>query len=369
MRLTLFMSRRMSLRRWDESGMLDRELAVYRRLVERGVDVALLSWGGPDERAYDIAPIRVLYNRWALPAELYERIFPLLHARWLSRRGIYKTNQVDVGLQAMLAVRWWRNPLVARCGYLWSDFRARSSGTDSPGAQAARHLEARLFAAADRIVVTTTGMAADIAGRLPGLPAATIVPNYVDTDRFRPDPSMAKDTDVLFIGRLAAQKNEEMLLKAVEVAGVSLVMVGDGPDSAMVETYRQRLGARLTWHRRVPHTDLPGLMRRSRLFVLPSLYEGHPKALIEAMACAMPVIAANAPGICEMIRDGVTGRLIESDPGALAASITGLLADPALAERLGAAARAAAIDNFGLDQVVEQEAALYRGLAQEWGLT
>ncbi|MGE5506089.1 MAG: glycosyltransferase family 4 protein [Actinomycetota bacterium] len=358
LRLTLFMSRRMSLARWDGAGMLDRELALYRRLAARGIEVGLLSWGGREEQDFPVDGIRVLNDRWGLRPGIYERAFPILHAGWLARRGIYKTNQVDIGRQALAAARLWRKPLVARCGYLWSDFRARAEGPHSPGAAAARDLEAALFAHADRVVVTTDEMAASVAARVPAAPAARVVPNYVDTSRFRPDPARPKDRDVLFVGRLAEQKNLPALLRAVDACGASLVVVGDGPEAGLLDG---RPG--IEWHRRVPHEQLPALMHRCRTFMMPSRYEGHPKALIEAMACGMAVIATDAPGISGVVRDGVDGRLVAE--GDLAAVLAGLLADPSQAGRLGQAARDAAVARFSLDAVVEQEMDIYRELAEE----
>ena len=92
--------------------------------------------------------------------------------------------------------------------------------------------------------------------------------------------------------------------------------------------------------------------------MLPSLYEGHPKALLEAMACGVPVIAADSPGIREVIRHGETGYLCGTSPDAIRDAIEALRSDCALRGRLGVAARKYVVDHFSLDRIAELEYAL-----------
>src|SRR3989338_4945141 len=133
MRLTLFMTRGMSLEAWDKSGMIDRELALYRRLQERKVKVGIVSYGGPSELSYaDHLPgLKIMCNRWRLPASWYERLIPWLHGSWLRRSNVLKTNQINGGLTALRAARLWGKPLIVRCGYLLSDSLAGKAGVNT----------------------------------------------------------------------------------------------------------------------------------------------------------------------------------------------------------------------------------------------
>ncbi|MGA9601744.1 MAG: glycosyltransferase [Methylocystis sp.] len=100
------------------------------------------------------------------------------------------------------------------------------------------------------------------------------------------------------------------------------------------------------------------------IVVLPSYREGLPKGLIEAAACARPLIATDVPGCREVIRDGVDGLLVpvgESEP--LAKAIARLLDDPALARRLGEAARARALAEFDERKIIDATLAVYREVA------
>jgi glycosyltransferase involved in cell wall biosynthesis len=94
--------------------------------------------------------------------------------------------------------------------------------------------------------------------------------------------------------------------------------------------------------------------------VLPSLYEGFPLAIQEAMAAGRAVIASAVGGVPEAVRDGVTGLLVPpSDPAALADAIRRLLADPALAQRMGAAGRVRAEQEFSYEAMVQCTTRIY----------
>jgi glycosyltransferase involved in cell wall biosynthesis len=115
----------------------------------------------------------------------------------------------------------------------------------------------------------------------------------------------------------------------------------------------------VTWHRRVSHGDLATHYRNASVFVLPSLYEGHPKTLLEAMSCGCAVLAADSPGIREVIRHGETGWLCGVDAMSIRAALAHLMSDAGLRMRLGQNARAFAVANFALDKIVDMELGVY----------
>jgi glycosyltransferase involved in cell wall biosynthesis len=108
--------------------------------------------------------------------------------------------------------------------------------------------------------------------------------------------------------------------------------------------------------------DMPALWAASHIAVLPSFYgEGVPKCLIEAAAAARPIVAADGPGLREIVRDGENGVLVPPrDPAALADAIARLAADASARARMGAAGRRLAESGFGDRQVAAETLALYR---------
>ncbi|MBI3021867.1 MAG: glycosyltransferase family 4 protein [Candidatus Omnitrophica bacterium] len=364
--LCLFFTRGMSLCAWHEEGRLERELKLYDALASRVGSLSFLTYGAQEDLAFQerLGPIAVLVNRWRLDSNGYSVLAPLLHHRALRRATIFKTNQLNGAWCAAIAKRLFGKRLVVRCGFVWSDFYAR----ETPSAwkrRLARTVERWTLRSADRIVVASEadrsyfinqdGIAADM---------IRVIPNYVDIGHFKPDPAVSKERGLLcYVGKLGYNKNLPVLLEAIrEIPGVRLRLIGDGPLREPLE--QQAHGARLPveFVGTVPHDRLPAVLNRAEAFVFPSEYEGHPKALLEAMACGLPVIGSDAPGIRDIITHRTTGLLCGLSASAIRSAIRELMVDPPLRDRLGAAARAAIISTCSLDRVVEQELALLEGL-------
>ncbi|MFQ5873148.1 MAG: glycosyltransferase, partial [Dehalococcoidia bacterium] len=210
MHLALFFTGGVSLRTWVEGGMFEREVAVYRRLQEHGIRISFITYGKADDLRYkkSIPGIDVLCNRWGLPGRVYSWTLPILHFSTFAPATVFKTNQVGGSDVALRAARLWRKPLVARCGYLWSQVAARERGPQTPETRRALGVEANVFTAAQRVVVTTPAMQRDVARRVPAaVDRMVVIPNYVDTGLFHPANGKRGDDQVIFVGRLSREKN------------------------------------------------------------------------------------------------------------------------------------------------------------------
>jgi len=112
--------------------------------------------------------------------------------------------------------------------------------------------------------------------------------------------------------------------------------------------------------------DVADVLRGLDCFVLPSLAEGISNTILEAMACALPVVATKVGGNPELVDDGSSGRLVPSqDTKAMAAAIMQYFDDPAMARRHGGAARSAVVRRFSLDRMVHEYRTLYDGLRNQ----
>jgi len=365
MNLVLFFTRGNSLKTWDDVGMFDREVALYKRLQEKGYTISFVTYGGPSELHYQdrIPGINILCNKWHLPTFLYQRLIPYLHAPVLCQADLIKTNQTNGAELALYAARKWGKPLIARCGYMWSVHADERKGAASPETLRAKKIEERVFGAAQRVVVTAPMMVNDIAERIPEAKSKTIViPNYVETDRFSPLDNIEKEYDVLFLGRFTLQKNIKALLDAVKLLDVKLALIGEGSLKKIFQKEYASLETRIEWIGRVPNRDLPLYLNKSRIFILPSFYEGHPKVLLEAMSCGLPVIGANSPGIREVISHSENGWLCETDSDSIKNAINYLLANPDLCKTMGENARKFALENVSLDKVIEMEMDVYQSI-------
>ncbi len=211
--------------------MLDREIAIYQRLIQQGAEVSFVTYGDHSDLDYAerLGEIKILCNVSSEPLEWYEENLLELHGNWLTSADVIKTNQTYGAQVALRVARELGVPLVARCGYLWSANATREYGKDSEQARMARCTEEEVFSAADAVVVTTSLMERDIASRIPGAAhKIEVIPNYVDTDLFRPMSVESTADSVLFVGRIAPEKNLDLLLEALASLPARLRIIGEG---------------------------------------------------------------------------------------------------------------------------------------------
>jgi glycosyltransferase involved in cell wall biosynthesis/2-polyprenyl-3-methyl-5-hydroxy-6-metoxy-1,4-benzoquinol methylase len=360
--LVLFFTQGMSLRAWAGAGMLEREVALYRALRPHLGGITFVTYGNAQDNQYQkqLPGIGVVCNQWRLPLRWYVHLLHRLYPALWRGAVVFKSNQVQGADVALWAARRCGRPFIARCGYLHSDFMERQHGPDSPQAAQARTLERQLFTQADRIIVTTAAMQQAIAQNYQvSADRITIIPNYVQTDLFRPVPQeIPLPKRICFIGRLHAQKNPFALLEAIEGLDVELVMVGEGALRAELEAMATAKSLPVRFLGNLPHPQLSEILNSATLFILPSHYEGHPKALLEAMACGRPVIGADVPGIRDLLRHRETGYLCGTSPAEIRAAIVELLGDPELQAHMGRNARDFVVEHFALERIVEMERAL-----------
>lgn len=207
----------------------------------------------------------------------------------------------------------------------------------------------------------------------------TVIPNGIDTNRFTPagSPKILRELlprgfngkVILSVGRLAPEKDHANLLKALArlknngTDAFHLILVGDGEEKQRLQDRigKDGLAGRVTLAGM--RTDVDLLLPGANLFILSSKTEGLPMALLEAMACGLPVISTDVGGVSEVIDHGRTGLLVpSSDPAALAAQIGSILGNRQFATRLGLAARQIVEKNFSQNKMLDQYSTLYLNL-------
>jgi glycosyltransferase involved in cell wall biosynthesis len=163
------------------------------------------------------------------------------------------------------------------------------------------------------------------------------------------------------------KKGLSVLLNAVawleRTAGTPLcqvLIVGGGPAKGRLEALSLELGIRERVHFTGPRLDVPSVIQRMDVFVLPSLYEGFGIAILEAMAAGKPVVATRVGGIPEFVESGKSGLLVEAgNAESLAGAIRRLLEQPKLAGALARAGKERAGTLFSIERSVREHEALY----------
>lgn len=170
---------------------------------------------------------------------------------------------------------------------------------------------------------------------------------------------------LLNVGRLSAEKGQADLIRAMARLTASLpsarmAVAGEGTLKKELADLTRRLAldpyVSFLGYRR----DIPDLLRACDVFVFPSLHEGLPGAVIEAMMAGRAIVASNIPEVAELIQDGESGLLVPPrNPLRLAEAILRVAADSEFAARLGANARRVACQRYDIDIVVRQMEAFY----------
>lgn len=325
-----------------------------------GAENMLLNLCASQQKAGCQNSLVIFYNVHAPNVELYERArrrglsVRMVHcqgrADWRAVRQIEECIQED-GIQLLhthgykadlygyVAARRSGKPIVATC-HNWL------------GGSAALGIYNHLDRMALKRFQCLAAVSDSVAQRLlaSGVPATKIrtIANGIDVQAFecaRPSPVLNFDGSKVIgmVARLDLKKGFEYLLRAArELRGTFLelkvVIVGEGPDRREIEGMIQRFGLQSNVILAGQHSDMPAIYAAMDVFVLPSLNEGLPMTILEAMAASKPVIATRVGAIPKVIQDGETGLLVDpADSDGLRDALVRLLTDSDLCSRLGAA--------------------------------
>lgn len=191
--------------------------------------------------------------------------------------------------------------------------------------------------------------------------------------RVRAALGLAPDAEVIItVGRQEHPKGLRHLLAAAarllptRPRAVLLLAGREGNTSAELRQLTVRLGLGAERVRFLGHRDdVPDLLAAADVFALPSLYEGLPGALIEAMALGLPAVASDIPAVHEVVEPGRSALLVPAaEPEPLAAALNSLVADPARARALGARGREIFFQKFTLERYAREMIDLYLGLLE-----
>jgi glycosyltransferase involved in cell wall biosynthesis len=196
----------------------------------------------------------------------------------------------------------------------------------------------------------------------------------IDVEKFRVQDERAGVADdepriVGTIGRLHVQKGHRYLLEAAVLVikndpRVRFVIVGGGELQAETEGWITMLGLEKHAELLGPRTDIPALLASMDLFVLPSLWEGLPLVLLEAMAAGKPIVSTAVDGVKEVITDEEALLVPPRNPEKLAEAILKILNDPDLAQRLRERAMQKVRREFSVERMVREMEKLYTDLVR-----
>jgi len=364
----------------DRSGA-EKQLTLLALGLPRGefdVHVCALTRGGPLAQELQSAgiPVTVIGKRWKIDLRAYVRLKRLVRA--------VRPDLVHTWLFAANAYGRWA---AAACGV--KCLVAGERCVDSWKGWLELAIDRRLARHTARIVANSPGVAEFYVAQGLPLEKFEVIPNGVPLA----PPTVTSREEILaefglsaearlvgLIGRLWPQKRVKDAIWAADLLkvirnDVYLVVIGDGPHRARLEKFRDQVEISdkvlFLGHRE----DVPRLLPHFDVLWSASAFEGQSNTIMEAMAAGVPVVATDIPGTHDLVVHGTTGYLVptEGRPATAAAINTSvakglakytniLLDSPALAQRLGQAARQRMLEEFSVERMVDHYADLYRRL-------
>ncbi len=361
--LALFLTRGFSLKKWKEIGILEREIQPYFELAKNFEKIFIFSYGDKNERSMvENLPknIEIVFNNTFLPSSLYGILLPIIHKKIFQKIDILKTNQMDGSWAAVITKKLFGNKLVIRSGYEWLQY-LENTNSSWWKRKIAYGIEKYAYGAADKILITSPGGKKFITDTFKVKETKIeIIPNYIDTDKFKPLDIKRESNKVVFVGRLEPVKNILNMVKACVGIDVELTIVGGGSQREEIKELAFKNNIKVDFKGIVSQDDLPHVLNSNSICILASLSEGNPKSLLEAMSCGLTCIGSNIEGITSIIKDKENGIICGTDVESINLSMRSLLADKDLLVRLGRNARNSILNEFSLEKVIEKELTLYK---------
>jgi glycosyltransferase involved in cell wall biosynthesis len=340
--------------------------SVAKHMHARGVAVGVATFFSP-------GPVHRQLTSWGIPVWALGGRGPAVStfrlARLLARRhyDVVECYGFKVSVLGRLAARVRRpRPLVV-CGVMGAHITEVVELDELKG-RFALAVERMLTRMVDAYEVNSQGAIELLARNGIAYERMRYIPNAIDMALWRPgSPGVGRPPLIVCPARFVERKRQVDVIRALRILiargrSCRLVLAGEGPTKAYCESHAQDLGVR-------DHVEFPGALSAERLaallteasvVVLASVWEGMPAAVLEAMACEVPVVGTAVNGVTDLVIDGVTGRLTSvRRPDELANAIESLLTDPARAREMGRAGRRQLETRYSLETMVEAKLALY----------
>ncbi len=375
MNIALFFTYDVSLRDWEELGLLDRELALYNSISEdKNIKFTFVTYGNDDEKNilgennnFKIVPLgnylnyKNKYFRFILSL-----LIPFKLKKELKDIDILKTNQL-MGSWIPIVLKYiTKKPLIIRTGYDALDFAIKDKKSKF---KIILYYFLTLLAlkCSNMYFVTSKKDIENIKNRFKFFKIKNIYhrPNWVNITDSKKKITERKKETLLAVGRLETQKNYINLLSNISNSDLEIDIFGTGSLKEKVKNFANKNNLKLNLNENINHSKLMDLYEDYMFFVMYSNYEGHPKTLIEAMSKGcIPIILKNENNT-EIIDHYENGILLDSEKDSIEKWIIHLIDNKKELERLSLNAVKFVKKHYSLSNAVITENKDYQSLVNK----
>ena len=306
-----------SLKSWESAGILSRELKIFDKLIEDfGLKFTFVTYGNHKDKEFNLnknIKIVPIYSLIKKSENKYKNLFrsfkvPKLLKNEIGNFDVIKQNQLLGCWVSILLKLNSKKPLYTRTGYDMFLFSLKEK--KSIFKKISYYLLTQLALIFSNIYSITNNLDSLFLKKyfLVNKNKLVIRPNWVSNENHKNFKSRYENK-ILSVGRLEKQKNFEYLIKCLVNTNLTLDIVGSGSEKENLEKITENLSVDINFLGTVENNQLLKLMTEYKYFVSSSLFEGNPKAILEAMASGCVVIAKEIPNNVEIINNKVNGIL------------------------------------------------------------
>jgi len=320
MNVILFFTYGISLYDWKNSGILDKELTIYKKLYkDNDVNFTFITYGdesdlsilGLDEKIQVLPAYKskkFINNKYL--RFLNSLMIPFKFKKQLKKADLYKTNQLLGSWVPIIAKILYKKPLIVRTGYDLLTFSILNK-KNKIKVLLYRLLTRYSLSRCDLYIVTSKVDRDFLANNFSKFKNKIKVrPNWVSNNN-KEKFSNRYDKKIISVGRLEEQKNFYELIECVSGSDYEIIIYGAGSQKTMLENFAKKVGVSLEIKDPIDNASLLKELNKYRAYVTTSSFEGNPKAVLEAMSCGCVVIAKYNKNILEIIRNNHNGFIFK----------------------------------------------------------
>ncbi|MBF0196093.1 MAG: glycosyltransferase family 4 protein [Planctomycetes bacterium] len=370
-KVALFFTHGVSLSEWDEKGLLEREVELYKRLSLHNIEFTFFSYGDKSDLRYEqmipslkVVPIHatVPFKNLKIFQYLISPLLPLLFKKELLDIDLIKTNQTWGGWVARMASNLNDTPLLARSGYEPNRY-AEHEDRSWLYRKILSILSLSLYNGAKRILVSSKRDKEYLVENM-AIPNNKIHLhlNWIDCQLFKPMHPVAKAKRILFVGRLTGVKNIPFIIDGCKgICGLDIL--GQGEEAGSLKEYVETHHLDVNFLPTRPNDQLPEVYSDYPVYVIASHYEGMPKTMLEAMACQRAILGVDIQGITDIVEHEKNGLIFaKNNTEDFREKLKTLLGDEDSRENMAENARQYIKDNCSLESYVAAEIEHYKAV-------
>jgi glycosyltransferase involved in cell wall biosynthesis len=365
MNIAIFLSFGESIQILKDAGQDERFINYYLKPYSEAFEkIYIFSWAN-EVFEFPFKNIVLVPNIRNTNPYYYNLTLPFVYRKILKECSVVRLMQFTSIVPAAISKLFYGNKIVATYGFPYSEsLKVRGRKLQLI---IWRMVERFLLATVNRFIATYQKTVNYLSDRGVSLKKISILPNGVDIEVFKP---LSKERDgrkmeLLFVGRFGQEKNVINMAKALgllENKNFSITLIGRG---TMEKDVRKILNDHKIDYEilsPLPHNKLVDKYQSADIFLLPSVEEGYPKVLIEAMACGLPCIVGKYPGYSDIITNEENGIVCEFDPESIAKAINRLMLNLKLRKQLSKNSRKFVEKNNDIKNIVSKEIELIQSL-------